>query len=133
MTPEAFPMPYILRVLIVALTVATGPAFAQSQSPLYHIEKEKIEKDGRAEDRMFVSRRPDRNGNSTLFVTVQFRILSADNQPAEDVRPAEIVVKEDGRKVTDLEVHAPTALEPLTTVLAIDTSGSMPDHGKMEE
>jgi VWFA-related protein len=126
-------MRHFLAALILALGLAGLPAFAQSQSPLYHIEKEKIENNGRSEDRMFVSRRPDRNGKSTLFVTVQFRILDADNQPALDVQPAEIVVKEDGRKVSDLEIHAPTALEPLTIVLAIDTSGSMADHGKMDE
>jgi VWFA-related protein len=43
------------------------------------------------------------------------------------------VVEEDHRRVGDLKVQTPSALDSLTTVLAIDISGSMAEHGKMEQ
>src|SRR5581483_4777700 len=80
-----------------------------------------------------VARRPDANGNSTLYVTIQFMITTADGKTVFDIPPDEIVVKENDQIVKDLEIHTPKALEPLTTMLAIDISGSMADHHKMDE
>jgi VWFA-related protein len=94
---------------------------------------DQIEKDGRFRDRLFVARQPDKQGKEKLFVTVQFKVLHSDGQPALDIDPADIVVKEDGRVVKELEIHSPTATEVLTTVLAMDISGSMAEHNKMEE
>jgi VWFA-related protein len=108
-------------------------AYAQPEPAAYSIDKEQIEKDGRLTDRVHVVRRPDAHGKPTLFVTVQFKITRPDGQPADDILPDEIVVTEDGRRVSNLEIHLPTAVEPLTTVLAIDISGSMAEHGKIEE
>jgi VWFA-related protein len=107
-------------------------AYGQPEAT-YHIDREQIEKDGRLTDRVYVVRRPDARGKQTLFVTVRFKITRPDGQPANDVLPGEFVVTEDGRRVSDLEVHSPTASEPLTTVLAIDISGSMAEHGKIDE
>jgi VWFA-related protein len=111
----------------------TSHVRAADQASLYSIEKEQVDKDGRPQDRILLARRPAPDGRSTLYVTVQFKVAQADGQPALDVSGDEIVVKENGRPVTDLEVHTPAASEPLTTVLAIDMSGSMKEHGKMEE
>jgi VWFA-related protein len=119
-----------LLLVVFALGLATVPALAQEQAPIYRIEKEQMQKDGKSQDRVRVFRRND-DGKSTLYVTVQF-LLTRDGQPAYDVKPEEIVVKENGRQVGDLQVLPPTAA-PLTTVLAIDISGSMADHGKLNE
>jgi VWFA-related protein len=141
----------IMAVLVLCLTSSpgtaqpTGPSspLTTHDSPLtthpsppatsYKIEKERLDEGGGSADRIYLVRRPDAQGKSTLYVTVQFRITDASGQPAFDVKPDEIVVKEDGQQVTRLEIHSPAALEPLTTVLAIDTSGSMAEHGKMDE
>jgi len=126
-------MNFRLAGVAIALGLAAAPVIAQSPEPAYQIKTEKVEKDGRIEDRIHVARRPDARGNSTLFVTVQFTIANADGRPVPDVPPDEIVVKENDKIVKDLEVHTPTALEPLTTILAIDISGSMAEHRKMEK
>jgi VWFA-related protein len=118
---------------MAVLFLATVPVVAQNQGPLYNIHKEQVVKQDRSEDRIYAARRPDRNGKPTLYISVQFKIAYADGQPANDVLPEEIVVKENGRRVTEVEVHSPAEPEPLTTVLAIDISGSMRERGKLEE
>jgi VWFA-related protein len=133
-------MPLRLAVTALTLLLAGSRAVAQPtphQSPLaphsYKIEKEQISQGGQSGDRIYVARRPDPQGKSTLYVTIQFKVTGPDGQAAFDVSPDEIVVKEDGRRVSGLEIHLPAAREPLATVLAIDTSGSMAEHGKMGE
>lgn len=103
------------------------------QSPLYRIEREQTEHEGKAEDRIYVNRKPDAQGKSTLYVTVQFKITKPDGSLAEDVLPDEIVVKENGQRVASVEVQAPNALNVLTAVLAMDVSGSMAEQNKMTE
>jgi VWFA-related protein len=116
--------------LVPSLPLATAQENSES---LYKIEKDRVEKAGRLEDRIYAVRRPNARGEPTLYITVQFKISRADGEPAYDVAPEEIVVKEDGRPVSNVEIHSPRANEPLTTVLAIDMSGSMAEHGKMDE
>src|SRR5271170_7208812 len=73
-------------------------------------------------------------GNSGLYVTVQFKIVNrADGTLATNVAKDEIVVEEDHRRVADLEIYQPRALDPLTVVLVLDTSGSMAAEHKLEE
>lgn len=70
------------------------------------------------------------NGRNAVFVTLQFRIRdAADKSIATDVSKDEIVVEEDGRQVSSVEIQAPAA-EPLKTVLALDISGSMAAESK---
>src|SRR6516162_2011807 len=114
-------LPYFLP-LFCALALA---ARANGQSPLYRIEREQVERDGKAEDRIYVNRKPDAQGKPTLYVTVQFKITNPDGSLAEDVKPDEIIVKENGQRVASVEVQAPNALNALTAVLAMDVSGSM--------
>src|SRR5262249_18272045 len=118
----------LLSTVYCLLSIHAYPA----QTPIFKIEKDQVEKDGRVEDRIFVARQPDPQGKPKLFVTVQFKILEADGQPALNVSPEHIVVKEDGRVVRDLEIHTPTAAQALTTVLAMDISGSMAEHNKID-
>ena len=55
---------------------------------------------------------------------MQFKVLRlSDGQEAADVDKDDIVVREDGHKVHELEIFSPRAT--LTTVLAMDISGSM--------
>src|SRR2546427_8246843 len=100
----------VCRILTaLALPVAVLPAGAQQQKPLYEIKKERVR-----------TWRADAQGRPALYVTVQLKIVRPDGQLAEDVNPVEIVVEEDQRRVTDLKVQTPAALETLTAVLAID-------------
>lgn len=96
---------------------------AQPAAVLYQIDKQ-----GQARTTR------DHRGQPGLFVTVQFTIKrAADGQLATDVAKDEIVVEEDKRRVTDLDIQQPGALEPLTVVLALDTSGSMDADNKLPE
>jgi len=123
----------LLIGLALVLPFVALPAAAQQQKPLYEIKKEQVQKDGQTQDRLHLTRRPDAQGRPTLYVTFQFTIVGPDGQLADDVKPDEIVVEEDHRRVGDLKVQTPSALDNLTTVLAIDISGSMAEHGKMEQ
>jgi VWFA-related protein len=126
-------MAWRLALLALTISLAALPAMAQQPSALYEIKKEQVDKDGHLGDRVSLTRRPDAQGRPTLYVTVQFQIVRPDGQLADNVNPDEIRVEEDHRPVRDVIVQAPSALESLTTILAIDISGSMAEHGKMEQ
>src|SRR5437870_13235294 len=102
--------------LALVLPFVAVPAAAQQQKPLYKIKKEQVQKDGQSQDRLYLTRRPDAQGRPTLYVTVQFTIVRPDGKLADDVNPEEILVEEDHRRITDVKVQTPSALESLTTV-----------------
>lgn len=75
----------------------------------------------------------DRDGRRGLYVTVQFKLVKrSDGKVVTDVPKEEIQVLEDGLPVAELEVNQPLG-QRLTTVLALDVSGSMSRSGKMDE
>ncbi len=118
---------------LAAICLLAAASLGVGQNPLYRIEREQVEKDGKAQDRIFISRKPNEQGKSTLYVTVQFKITNPDGSLADDVRPDEIIVKENGQRVASVEVQAPNAIDGLTAVLAMDVSGSMAEQNKMAE
>ena len=126
-------MPRALAFGVAVLGLLAFTSRGLSQNPLYRIEREQVEKDGTAHDRIYISRKPDAQGKSTLYVTVQFKITNPDGSLADDIRPDEIIVKENGQRVASVEVQAPNALNALTAVLAMDVSGSMIEQNKMPE
>lgn len=70
-------------------------------------------------------------GKKELSISFAFKVLkSADGAIATDVNPAEIQVLEDGLPVENLKISQPRA-QNLTTMLAIDVSGSMSSNGKI--
>ncbi len=126
-------MSRVLTLSFVVLSLTLCASRGLGQSPLYRIEREQIEKDGKSEDRIYVNRKINNQGKSTLFVTVQFKIVKPDGSLAEDIEPNEIVVKENGQPVAGVEVQAPNANNALTAVLAMDVSGSMAEQNKIGE
>lgn len=88
----------------------------------------RIDKAGRAH---VTSRQ--RDGRPTILVTIQFKVVQPDGQPAWDVGAKEIVVEEDDQRITDLEVRLPTAAGAFTGVLALDVSGSMAARDKLAQ
>jgi VWFA-related protein len=111
----------LLLIALPMLLVAVVPGAASSTDQLrYKIEIERGEK---GENKVFAAFR-ERNGKEALYVTVHFQVLrTADGQEATDVDKADIIIREDGQKVHELEIFSPRAA--LTTVLAMDISGSM--------
>jgi VWFA-related protein len=112
-----------LTLVCCVLLLATVPALAQRDDSLYRIEKG---------DRPLISTR-DRQGKPALYVTVQFKVIQPDGKLADNVTKDEIVVEEDGRRVAELEIYLPSGLDRLTTMLAMDISGSMSASGKMAQ
>jgi VWFA-related protein len=111
-----------MRILLVlalgVLLLAVVPGAAQNADNLRY----KIEIDRNAKgDQVFVSR--ERHGEAGLFITLQFKVLRLTDDSLADVDKDDIVIRENGKKVAELEIFAPRAA--LTTVLAMDISGSM--------
>ncbi len=113
-------MRILLAVTVAMLLFAVVPGAAQNTNPLsYQID---IDKNEQGEKRVFASF-GERNGKQALYVTVHFRVRHISDGQEADVEKADIVVREDGRKVHDLEIFSPRTA--LNTVLAMDISGSM--------
>ncbi|MHB1425498.1 MAG: vWA domain-containing protein [Gemmataceae bacterium] len=114
-------MRILLTITATMFLIAVVPGVAQNPDNLvYEIE---IEKGENSDNKVFASFR-ERDGKEALYVTVHFKVRRvADGQETTDVDKDDIVVREDGRRVLDLEIFSPRTA--LTTVLAMDISGSM--------
>jgi VWFA-related protein len=102
--------------MVIALTtlLAMLPLHA-ADSPGFQIK---------VSDRVDQSRFPE--------ITLQFAILDATGEPARNLPDEEVIVFEDKKEVHRLRLKGLRA-EPMTPVLALDTSGSMLRQSKMEE
>src|SRR5262249_10642157 len=122
----------VMRPLLAAAVLTLLAALpVHAQSSAYQVE---IEKDRDGKDRIHLTER-NIQGKKTTYVTVQFRVgrLDRPDLPANDIHKEWFKVKEDGRDVEDLEIYQLRGQDRLTAVLAIDISGSMRDHGKIEK
>jgi VWFA-related protein len=72
-------------------------------------------------------------GAKGLFVKVRFSITVEGAAPDDPNTQYKILVEENGHKVHEDDVPRPTPVEDLSVVLAMDTSGSMNEHGRMEK
>jgi VWFA-related protein len=112
----------LLAFLKIAFILFTAPARAQDPGDVrYTVEVQRVAPVLR-----------ERDGGRALYVTVQFRIRRLDGQAATDVGKDEVVVREDGSPVAALEVYRPHGDDRLTTVLALDCSGSMGEHDELK-
>ena len=108
-------------VAVGLLALVALPALAQNASePVeYRVEVDK----GTLFSRMVDGRR---------YVSVQFQIKRLhDGAVVTSIPKEEIVVEEDGVKVATIEILQPKA-QKLTTVLAMDVSGSMERNNKID-
>ncbi len=78
----------------------------------------------------------DEPGKKGLYITCTFKIFrhagKGEMVMASDVARDEIEVREDGKVVEELDLVQPTT-QDLTTVLAIDVSGSMKNDNKIDQ
>jgi VWFA-related protein len=127
-------MRILLLVAVGVSLLAVTSGAAQSNNPIAY--RVKIDEDAGGAQKVFAVRK-EREGKQGLWVTVQFKLWrvrpdGTAGEVATDVPRDEIAVTEDGRPVANLEVLQPRA-QRLTTVLALDISGSMESRGKMEQ
>jgi VWFA-related protein len=74
-----------------------------------------------------------KTGQAGLYVTVRFTITVEGGVTATPGTDYKIIIEEDGHRVKEEDVPRPTPTEDLSVVLAIDTSGSMKEHGRMAQ
>lgn len=84
-------------------------------------------------DSLVPSMRPYK-GRDAVHVTVTFRIKDlTDGSTTTDVPEQDIRIEEDGREVAKVDFYQPRGSSSLTVMLAMDTSGSMLEAGKLQE
>jgi len=115
---------FLAIALGVALLAAVPAPGHDELPPPYKIE---------IDPQSVVSGVRDRADQKGLYITLGFKVRrTSDGAVAIDVSKDEIQVEEDGVPVDQLEIHQPR-VENLTTVLAIDVSGSMQSNHKIDQ
>jgi Mg-chelatase subunit ChlD len=72
-------------------------------------------------------------GKKGIFIKVQFSI-TFDGANADKMEgDYKIAIKENGKLVSEVALPRPVLSEAISVVLAMDTSGSMKEHGRMEQ
>src|SRR5262249_26215101 len=73
------------------------------------------------------------NGAKQLVLTVRFRITGLKEITSDIAKDYKIVIKEDGETVRTVAVPQPRPTETLAVALAMDTSGSMNEGGRIQQ
>src|SRR4051812_28363033 len=113
--PGGMPVRKLLMTALAACFLAVGPGSAQDGRRLAYrieIDQDQVQHSFREHD-----------GKRPLFVPVVFKPERM-GEAAESPEGAHIVVEEDGQEVARLKLEPP-GVRKLTTVLALDVSGSM--------
>lgn len=110
-------------IVIAVVALSMAPLLAQTETP-YRLDF------NTARDVKILDR--DADGTQGLFIQVKFTI-TVDGDKAEDLTNAnyKVVIEEDNRRVREVDLPRPAPSEDLTVILAMDTSGSMAEHGRM--
>jgi VWFA-related protein len=110
-----------LATLTLLLLAAPAPADKDETGLAYKVE---LEKNNNNERRLQLLSR-----DGKLYIRIQFKIKRiADGGLVTNVDKSQIVIREDGKRVKDLEIYQPATTEPLTAVMAMDISGSMGEN-----
>lgn len=119
---------------LLAITLATvSHAFAQQTAAKNKedVAKQEIPYKIEFNPKEDLSQFNDDKGRLTLRVEFAVTLLPGGNlDPAKEYT---IIIKEDGKKVKEVEVPQPRQQEELSVVLAMDISGSMREHGRMDQ
>ncbi len=107
--------------LCVLSTTAQPPAGKQPYQLDFDRDKDVSQSD----------RSPD--GKEGIYIKVRFGITLDGDKVDNLGDDYKIVIEEDGHRVKEVGVPRPVASEDLTVMLALDTSGSMKEHGRMEQ
>ena len=80
-----------------------------------------------------VTRLDKHEGKEGIFIKVRFAITLDGAKVVEFGDDHKIVIEENGHRVKEVDVPKPVVSEDLSVMLALDTSGSMKEHGRMEQ
>lgn len=109
-------------LLIALFGVLSLPVLGQPTAP-YKLEMEAPR----------ASTETKEDGRSLTRVTVKFTITQQGQQVEDISSDYKILIEEDGQVVHTVDIPRPQVSEDLSVVLAVDTSGSMKQHGRMEQ
>lgn len=115
---------FVILLASCAVWPALGQPAQKAEVP-YHIDFDSS-RDVSTQDK-------DNSGKSGLFVTVRFNITLDGAKVAQTGSDYKIVIEEDGHRVWEKPVPKPTPSDELSVVLAIDTSGSMKEFGRIAQ
>lgn len=68
-----------------------------------------------------------------IFIKVKFAITLDGSKVEKIGDDFKLLIEEDGHLVKEVALPRPTASEDLSVILALDTSGSMKEHGRMDQ
>jgi Mg-chelatase subunit ChlD len=116
----------LLLIPLLALCALDAPAQSKKAKMPYLVEFDK------AKDitQMNVSSDGTKKG---IFVKVRFAVTLDGSKVDKVGDDYKLIIEEDGHEVKRVDMPRPVASEDLTVMLAIDTSGSMKEHGRMEQ
>ena len=125
--PEATAMRKLAFVVLplCCLLALQAPAQSKKSKMPYQVEFDA------AKDVTQMDRSPD--GKEGIYIKVRFAITLDGAKVEKFGDDHKLVIEENGQRVKEVDVPRPVASEELSVMLAIDTSGSMNEHGRMEQ
>ena len=115
----------LLAVPFVCLLALDAPGQAKKSKMPYQVEFDA------AKDVTQLDRGPD--GKEGIYIKVRFSITLDGNKIEKLTGDHKLVIEENGHRVKEIDVPQPVVSDELSVMLAIDTSGSMKEHGRMEQ
>ncbi len=110
---------------LCCLLALQAPAQSKKSKMPYQVEFDA------AKDVTQMDRSPD--GKEGIFIKVRFAITLDGAKVEKFGDDHKLVIEENGQRVKEVDVPRPVASEELSVMLAIDTSGSMKEHRRMEQ
>src|SRR6516165_1269805 len=92
-----------------------------------------LEFDSKSSEDLIQFNRPRPDGGSDIMLTVQFLISPVPGVDPEPGQQYKVRIEEDGKFVRDVPIAPPKRSEDLVVVMAMDISGSMKEHGRMDQ
>jgi VWFA-related protein len=116
----------LLLIPLLALCALDAPAQTKKAKTPYLVEFD------RAKDIAQMSVSPD-GTKKGIFVKVRFAVTLDGSKVEKLGDDYKLIIEEDGHEVKRVDMPRPVASDDLTVMLALDTSGSMKEHGRIEQ
>ncbi len=114
-------------ILLTVLAVFNLPLFAQPKKKAPYVVEFDRNKDI---ERLDISPDGTKKG---IYIKVRF-FITLDGSKVENVgNEYKLIIEEDGHQVKVVDLQRPVVSQDLSVMLALDTSGSMKEHGRMEQ
>jgi VWFA-related protein len=116
----------LVLIAVPLLSLLAAPVTAQPKKTPYQVEFDH----SKDIERLDVSPDGTKKG---IYVKVKFAITLDGSKVDKVDDNYMLVIEEDGHKVKEVKLPQPVPSEDLSVMLALDTSGSMKEHGRIEQ